>query len=348
MNKTHNNISVSSECFRFFPERGHVETEQGCFRLGPVNMAVLTLLIEQQGQVVSRRALFDSVWKNQIVSDDVLTRSISDIRSQLSKYSKIKLIETLPKRGYRWLPDVSILKQDSEELKQAQTDSSQLVSSFVQVIEPEPKSEPEPESDPEQTALADSSQSELLATKPLPSKRLLSKKENQNESQSETKNLPWLSLLKNLSLAIVTLFFIATSSLWLVDRMVQNHMVRVALIPIQGEGEKLSSLSLEIDDILRSQFSQIEDVHFLARSAVSNRPQNAFKYFSREFATQWIIEGHVRVYQNKLRISLSLVDAHTATVSYELIEELENNPNALEQHCQAFIEQTLSIILPAE
>lgn len=73
-------------------------------RLSPVNLKLLKYLLCHQGEVVTRAELFDAVWPNQTVSDDVLTRAISDIRSQLTKLdTPTKFIETLPKRGYRWI-----------------------------------------------------------------------------------------------------------------------------------------------------------------------------------------------------------------------------------------------------
>lgn len=75
-------------------------------RLSPINLKLLTYLLNRQKEVVSRTELFDAVWPNQIVSDDVLTRAISDIRNQLAKLDdSTKFIETLPKRGYRWVLD---------------------------------------------------------------------------------------------------------------------------------------------------------------------------------------------------------------------------------------------------
>ena len=90
------------------PERGEVGNSRGeSARLGPVNMKVLTLLVSRPGKVVSRGELFETVWRNQAVSDDALTRCISDIRAQLSQLSERDgYIETLPKRGYRWIADV--------------------------------------------------------------------------------------------------------------------------------------------------------------------------------------------------------------------------------------------------
>lgn len=86
-------------------------------RLSPINLKLLAYLLARQGDVVSRTELFDAVWPNQIVSDDVLTRAISDIRTQLAKLDESsKFIETLPKRGYRWaLEVVSCVVQNRTE-----------------------------------------------------------------------------------------------------------------------------------------------------------------------------------------------------------------------------------------
>lgn len=90
------------------PQSGQVIIRGEVIRLGLINMQVLVILMEQPGQVISRAEIFDGVWKNQTVSDDVLTRCISELRNQLGKVSREHvLIETLPKRGYRWVPDVS-------------------------------------------------------------------------------------------------------------------------------------------------------------------------------------------------------------------------------------------------
>jgi hypothetical protein len=66
-------------------------------------MRILTLLASRVGNVVRRNELFEEAWKNQTVSDDALTRCISDIRAALNTLSENRqYIETLPKRGYRW------------------------------------------------------------------------------------------------------------------------------------------------------------------------------------------------------------------------------------------------------
>lgn len=84
---------------------GVVKNGQGeSQRFSPINLKLLGYLLNHHGSVISRADLFDAIWPNQIVSDDVLTRAISDIRTQLAKLDvDSKFIETIPKRGYRWM-----------------------------------------------------------------------------------------------------------------------------------------------------------------------------------------------------------------------------------------------------
>lgn len=93
--------------------QGKDSTQQ---RLSPVNMKVLQLLTANYGNVVSRAQIFTAVWPNQEISDDALTRCISDIRSVLSTLSDgPPLIETIPKKGYRWLQPI-ITQQENLNL----------------------------------------------------------------------------------------------------------------------------------------------------------------------------------------------------------------------------------------
>jgi DNA-binding winged helix-turn-helix (wHTH) protein len=96
------------------PDRGEISNARGeSIRLGPVNMRVLGFLMSRAGRVVTRAELFDAVWKNQVVGDDALTRSISDIRAEIGRLSdRENLIETLPKRGYRWTAEVREASRD--------------------------------------------------------------------------------------------------------------------------------------------------------------------------------------------------------------------------------------------
>ncbi|WP_099019923.1 winged helix-turn-helix domain-containing protein [Marinicella litoralis] len=92
---------------------GKVSGKQEVVRLSPVNMRVLLVLLKNAENVASRQQLFDEVWPNQVVSDDALTRCISDLRSQLKPLTQMnQLIGTIPKVGYRWLPPVKLMDED--------------------------------------------------------------------------------------------------------------------------------------------------------------------------------------------------------------------------------------------
>lgn len=93
----------------------HKAVNEKPIRLSPVNRRVLNALIQAGGEAVSRTQLFDVVWPNQVVSDDALTRSISDLRAQLKPLTTTHpLIATIPKVGYRWLPTVNVETKETE------------------------------------------------------------------------------------------------------------------------------------------------------------------------------------------------------------------------------------------
>ncbi len=89
-------------------QTGEVISDTAKLRLSPVNTRVLKELLQQAPNTVSRQQLFDGVWPNQEISDDALTRCISDLRAQLKSLTiTTPLIETIPKIGYRWQPKLN-------------------------------------------------------------------------------------------------------------------------------------------------------------------------------------------------------------------------------------------------
>lgn len=94
------------------PRAGEVTGPGGRQQLDPKVMGVLQILAEQPHQVVSRDALQSRLWPNMVVTDDALTRCLSELRRQLSLAGGSEtcrsMIETLPKRGYRLNADTSV------------------------------------------------------------------------------------------------------------------------------------------------------------------------------------------------------------------------------------------------
>ena len=74
----------------------HGETQQ----LEPKVLAVLTVLYQANGMLVSQQTLLDTVWPNTVVAPNALQRCITQLRKHLADDDKT-LIQTFAKRGYR-------------------------------------------------------------------------------------------------------------------------------------------------------------------------------------------------------------------------------------------------------
>ena len=102
---------------RIEPQDGEVTGPGGREQLDPKVMNVLLLLAEHAGHVVSREDLLSRLWPNAVVTDDVLSRCIYELRRQLSQAGgdeQLKaLIETVPKRGYRLTGEITPLPPQS-------------------------------------------------------------------------------------------------------------------------------------------------------------------------------------------------------------------------------------------
>ena len=76
-------------------------------RLEPKVMEVLVCLANQAGEPITKDELLQAVWRDTFVSDDVLVRSISELRRVFEDDPRQpQFIQTIPKRGYRLLARV--------------------------------------------------------------------------------------------------------------------------------------------------------------------------------------------------------------------------------------------------
>jgi TolB-like protein/DNA-binding winged helix-turn-helix (wHTH) protein len=76
--------------------------------LEPKALALLGLLVERQGDVVTKAEILDQVWKDTAVTENAMVRVIAQIRAALRDDSKEpKFIETVHTRGYRFRAPVT-------------------------------------------------------------------------------------------------------------------------------------------------------------------------------------------------------------------------------------------------
>ena len=76
--------------------------------LTPRAFDVLLVLLRNAGRVVEKQEIFESVWKDTFVTDNALVKIIKELRAALGdEADKPHLIETVPKRGYRFIANVT-------------------------------------------------------------------------------------------------------------------------------------------------------------------------------------------------------------------------------------------------
>jgi Tol biopolymer transport system component/DNA-binding winged helix-turn-helix (wHTH) protein len=78
--------------------------------LEPKSFRLLQFLIENRGRAVSKEEIVAAVWPNTFVSDNSVTRAVTQIRKSLNDDAKEpKYIETIPTVGYQFIADVESL-----------------------------------------------------------------------------------------------------------------------------------------------------------------------------------------------------------------------------------------------
>jgi len=90
--------------FRVVPHRRELLADGQPIRLGGRSFDVLMTLIEGQGAVVSKDALMERIWPNQIVEEGSLHVQISALRNALR--AERSLIRTISGRGYQFTGEI--------------------------------------------------------------------------------------------------------------------------------------------------------------------------------------------------------------------------------------------------
>ncbi|OLE54392.1 MAG: hypothetical protein AUG51_08285 [Acidobacteria bacterium 13_1_20CM_3_53_8] len=82
---------------------------------------ILFLLLQRSGHLVTKEELMEQVWPDSVVEENNLTVSISALRKALGeKQEGGQYIETVSKRGYRFVADVLEIKDERVDLAQVQ------------------------------------------------------------------------------------------------------------------------------------------------------------------------------------------------------------------------------------
>jgi TolB-like protein/DNA-binding winged helix-turn-helix (wHTH) protein/Tfp pilus assembly protein PilF len=98
------------------PKLNDISGNGGAVHVEPKAMKVLIQLADRAGEVVEKEALIRTVWADAFVTDDVLTRSVSELRKAFHDDPREpRIIQTIPKGGYRLIAPVAGLSQSHAE-----------------------------------------------------------------------------------------------------------------------------------------------------------------------------------------------------------------------------------------
>lgn len=91
------------------PEINCLRTQDRAVHIEPKIMQVLVQLASHSNQVLSKDQLMHAVWPDTFVTEDVLTRCISELRRVFDDDARApRFIQTIPKTGYRMIAQVSV------------------------------------------------------------------------------------------------------------------------------------------------------------------------------------------------------------------------------------------------
>lgn len=97
--------------FRLDPADRRLTRDGAPVELNARYLDALSLLVREQGKLVSKDRFLDEVWRGVPVTDEALTQCIRTIRRQLGDdAARPRFIETVPKYGYRFIAPVSGLE----------------------------------------------------------------------------------------------------------------------------------------------------------------------------------------------------------------------------------------------
>ena len=131
--------SVGFGAFNIDLDTGEVRRRGVKVKLQGQPFAVLALLLERPGELVTREELKERIWgaETYVDFDQGLNKAIKKIRAALGDSAEQpKYVETLPKRGYRFIAPLNSSHPESENNQLSTRQSAQLT-------EPDQSGQPE-------------------------------------------------------------------------------------------------------------------------------------------------------------------------------------------------------------
>ena len=277
--------------FRLDTENPTLWLDDRLVPLPPKALELLILLVSRHSTVVSREELLEEVWRDTFVEEGNINYTVSLLRKTLGEHDRgqAQFIQTVPKRGYRFIAEVSELPLDGDEPEAtpppAPTDTvpAQPATASTHTT-PQPDTAPEPQT--------------VLATQP---------------AARSGRRLAYMLLLPALLLTCAAVWWVAAGrkGLWNVPAR-ERDIRTIAILPLKtltdsGEGE---ALSLGLTDSLISRLGGLGRFNVRPLASVRGYAEsdtNPLKA-GEELKVDAVLEGTLQTVGGRLRVNARLWD----------------------------------------
>jgi TolB-like protein/DNA-binding winged helix-turn-helix (wHTH) protein/Flp pilus assembly protein TadD len=264
-------------------QSGEVRKSGMRIRVQQQPMKLLEILLERPGEVVTREQMRGRVWTNESFGDfdQALNIAIAKLRTALEDSAENpRFIETLPKRGYRFIADVSVVDADPHPKKSA-SPAGELAGLQEEKIR-----------------AGHETQGVGLTTGPVAPKRRL---------QPTGRVIFALALVLSLSILAAWLFR---------SRGRASMGIRsLAVLPLENlSGDAAQGYFADgMTDELITDLSQISALRVISRTSVMvyKGARKPLPQIARELNVDAVVEGTVLRSGDKVRITAQLIDAST-------------------------------------
>ena len=264
--------------FRLNVQERLLEKNDELVSLTPKVFETLLVLVEHSGHVLAKDDLITRLWPDTFVEESSLTQNISLLRRALDEAPGAhRYIETIPKRGYRFVADVRRLSIDTHETTTQQSISTQLM--IAGQIEEEV--------------------SEAPATAAL--------------AQRSSEWLTRYRLIGATVIAILLIVGVAAAYLRYRNRATANRVApaSIAILPFKtiGNTGQTEVLGLGMADALIIRLSHLNQTTVLPTSSVSrytNREKDAVA-IGQDLGVEAVLDGTVQREGDQVRITAQLI-----------------------------------------
>jgi TolB-like protein/DNA-binding winged helix-turn-helix (wHTH) protein/Tfp pilus assembly protein PilF len=264
--------------------------------LRPKVFDTLLVLVKNSGHLVEKDELMSAVWQGHFVEEGNLNKTISMLRQALGESAEgNRFIETVPKRGYRFVADVRDVDGTTEGELVVETRTR------ARIVVEEEDYETLAGDRPMVAAIAHERATQTAAVLAQPAVKL--------ERRSKSTTMPAAAAAVIVLAVVAYLFYPAR------NRGAAIESVTVLPFVNDGSDPELEYLSDGISESLINSLSQLSSLKVIARSS-------SFKYkgkavdpqeAARSLGVEAIVTGRVLRRGDQVQISLELIDARDNT-----------------------------------